>query len=40
VDVVGGKLVVDTGAIQTGPPRGVSTWEQFAEPQGALCVPV
>ena len=35
----GGKLVVDTGALEVGPPRGTNTWEQFAEPQGSFCVP-
>ena len=39
VAVEGGKLVVDTGAVQTGPPRGTDTWDQFAEPQGSFCVP-
>jgi len=36
----GDKVVVDTGSVQVGPPRGVSTWEKFAEPQGDFCVPV
>jgi cytochrome b6-f complex iron-sulfur subunit len=36
----GDKVVVDTGNPQTGPPRGTSTWDQFAEPVGPLCVPV
>lgn len=40
VEVVDGKVLVDTGALQVGPPRGVSTWERFAEPQGDFCVPV
>jgi cytochrome b6-f complex iron-sulfur subunit len=40
VEIVDGKVVVDTGALQVGPPRGVSTWERFAEPQGDFCVPV
>ncbi|HVF54258.1 MAG TPA: ubiquinol-cytochrome c reductase iron-sulfur subunit [Actinomycetota bacterium] len=34
-----GKVVVDTGARQDGPPRGTNTWEQFAEPVGSFCVP-
>jgi cytochrome b6-f complex iron-sulfur subunit len=38
--VQGGKVVVDTGSVQTGPPRGTNTWEQFAEPRGSFCVPV
>jgi cytochrome b6-f complex iron-sulfur subunit len=36
----GDKVVVDTGAVQVGPPRGTNTWERFAEPQGSYCVPV
>jgi len=36
----GDKVVVDTGLPQTGPPRGTSTWDQFSEPTGPLCVPV
>ena len=39
VTIEGGKVVVDTGDTQEGPPRGISTWERFAEPQGPLCVP-
>lgn len=35
----GDKVVVDTGKIEVGPPRGVSTWEKFAGPQGPFCVP-
>ncbi|MDQ3767094.1 MAG: Rieske 2Fe-2S domain-containing protein [Actinomycetota bacterium] len=34
-----GKLVVDTGALEVGPPRGTNTWDKFAEPVGSLCVP-
>lgn len=37
--VESGKVVVDTGDTQEGPPRGVDTWGQFSEPQGPLCVP-
>ncbi len=40
VYVEDGKVVVDTGDLQEGPPRGVNTWERFAEPAGAFCVPV
>ena len=36
----GGKIVVDTGKVETGPPRGVDTWPQFSEPKGPFCVPV
>jgi cytochrome b6-f complex iron-sulfur subunit len=39
VSVKGGKVVVDTGTTETGPPRGTSTWERFAEPVGPFCVP-
>lgn len=39
VTIEGGKVVVDTGDTQEGPPRGTSTWAQFAEPKGPLCVP-
>ncbi|MDQ3954924.1 MAG: Rieske 2Fe-2S domain-containing protein [Actinomycetota bacterium] len=35
-----GKIVVDTGKVETGPPRGTDTWPQFAEPKGPFCVPV
>ena len=35
----GDTVVVDTGAVQEGPPRGTSTWPKFAEPVGPLCVP-
>ena len=40
VTIEGGKIVVDTGDVQEGPPRGTVTWEKFAEPVGAFCVPV
>jgi cytochrome b6-f complex iron-sulfur subunit len=40
LEVSGGKVQVDTGARQDGPPRGTNTWEKFAEPQGSFCVPV
>ena len=40
IAVEGSAVMVDTGSIQTGPPRGTSTWERFAEPVGAYCVPV
>jgi cytochrome b6-f complex iron-sulfur subunit len=35
----GDKVVVDTGSVQVGPPRGTSTWDKFGEPQGPYCVP-
>ena len=40
VTVSAGKLVVDTGALEVGPPRGTNTWAKFAEPVGPFCVPV
>ena len=40
IDVVGGKVLVDTGRVQVGPPRGVDTWGEFSQPKGAFCVPV
>ena len=39
VAVEGDSLVVDTGKVETGPPRGTNTWDKFAEPVGDLCVP-
>ena len=39
IEVVDGAVVVDTGALQEGPPRGTDTWQRFAEPQGSFCVP-
>jgi cytochrome b6-f complex iron-sulfur subunit len=39
IAIQGGSIMVDTGAVQTGPPRGTNTWDQFAEPKGPLCVP-
>ncbi len=39
ISIDGGKVMVDTGSVQTGPPRGTSTWEAFAEPRGPFCVP-
>lgn len=36
----GGKIVVDTGKVETGPPRGIDTWGKFSEPNGPFCVPV
>jgi cytochrome b6-f complex iron-sulfur subunit len=40
ITIEGGQVVVDTGNLQEGPPRGTSTWDKFAEPVGPLCVPV
>jgi cytochrome b6-f complex iron-sulfur subunit len=39
VAIEGGKVVVDTGDVQTGPPRGIDTWTRFSEPVGPFCVP-
>lgn len=39
ITIQGGQVAVDTGDVQTGPPRGTDTWPQFAEPQGSFCVP-
>ncbi|MGH2751408.1 MAG: ubiquinol-cytochrome c reductase iron-sulfur subunit [Actinomycetota bacterium] len=35
----GSSVVVDTGTVVVGPPRGTNTWEKFAEPTGTFCVP-
>jgi cytochrome b6-f complex iron-sulfur subunit len=40
ITVEGGKVVVDTGDLQEGPPRGTNTWDKFSEPVGPFCVPV
>lgn len=40
IAIEGTSVMVDTGSIQTGPPRGTSTWERFSEPIGSFCVPV
>ena len=39
VEVVDGQVIVDTGKVQVGPPRGTNTWPAFAEPHGDYCVP-
>lgn len=39
VVVEGSSVIVDTGQLEVGPPRGTNTWGQFAEPQGEFCVP-
>jgi cytochrome b6-f complex iron-sulfur subunit len=36
----GDTVVVDTGSVQVGPPRGTNTWEKFSEPVGPFCIPV
>jgi cytochrome b6-f complex iron-sulfur subunit len=40
VVVSGSSVMVDTGTVVVGPPRGTNTWDQIAEPQGAFCVQV
>jgi cytochrome b6-f complex iron-sulfur subunit len=40
ISVKGGKVVVDTGTVEVGPPRGTNTWPKFSEPVGPFCVPV
>lgn len=40
ITIDGNTVMVDTGAVQEGAPRGTDTWQQFAEPQGPFCVPV
>jgi cytochrome b6-f complex iron-sulfur subunit len=40
ITIEGDKVVVDTGDLQTGPPRGTDTWDKFAQQQGGFCVPV
>lgn len=40
IAIEGDSVMVDTGSLQTGPPRGTATWERFSEPVGAFCVPV
>jgi cytochrome b6-f complex iron-sulfur subunit len=40
IELVDGKVIVDTGSLQEGPPRGTNTWDRFSEPQGPFCVPV
>ena len=40
ISLSGGKVVVDTGTVEFGPPRGTNTWPKFSEPVGTFCVPV
>jgi cytochrome b6-f complex iron-sulfur subunit len=40
ITVSGGNVVVDTGTVETGPPRGTDTWPRFSQPTGDFCVPV
>ncbi len=39
VAIEGNKVVVDTGTVLDGPPRGTDTWERFSEPIGPFCIP-
>jgi cytochrome b6-f complex iron-sulfur subunit len=39
ISVEGDKVIVDTGNLQIGPPRGTDTWPKFSQPVGPLCVP-
>jgi cytochrome b6-f complex iron-sulfur subunit len=39
VSIVKGEVVVDTGKVAVGPPRGTDTWARFAEKHGDFCVP-
>lgn len=39
IAIEGDQVVVDTGSVQEGPPRGTNTWPKFSEPVGPLCVP-
>lgn len=39
IEIVSGRVVVDTGDLQTGPPRGTDTWAKFSGAAGPLCVP-
>jgi cytochrome b6-f complex iron-sulfur subunit len=40
IAVEGDTVVVDTGSVQVGPPRGTNTWDRFSEPVGSFCIPV
>ena len=40
IAIEGDTVVVDTGSVQEGPPRGTSTWDKFSGPVGPFCVPV
>jgi cytochrome b6-f complex iron-sulfur subunit len=40
IQVVDGQVIVDTGTVETGPPRGIDTWDRFSQPVGPFCVPV
>ena len=40
IAIEGGNVVVDTGALQVGPPRGTDTWPKYSQPAGPYCIPV
>ena len=39
IAIEGGKVVVDTGSLQVGPPRGTDTWAKYSQPVGPYCIP-
>jgi cytochrome b6-f complex iron-sulfur subunit len=39
ISIEGGNVVVDTGALQVGPPRGTDTWPKYSQPAGQYCIP-
>jgi cytochrome b6-f complex iron-sulfur subunit len=39
IAIEGGNVVVDTGALQVGPPRGTDTWAKYSQPAGQYCIP-
>jgi cytochrome b6-f complex iron-sulfur subunit len=39
IAIEGGKVVVDTGSLQVGPPRGTDTWSKYSQPVGPYCIP-
>lgn len=39
ITIEGGKVVVDTGNLQVGPPRGTDTWPKYSQPVGPFCIP-
>jgi cytochrome b6-f complex iron-sulfur subunit len=40
ITIEGGQVMVDTGNVLTGPPRGTDTWPKFSQPTGSFCIPV
>lgn len=39
IEIEKGQLIVDTGRLQVGPPRGTNTWPKFSGPVGEFCQP-